>query len=534
MPRIQQYVSPEAQRGIDPSPLASAAHRIGIMGHENADSIRSGLEQFGEGVEQAGETYGAMHDVPALAEDRIDREAKSVRFTNNFFNGGTDGNGNQVPGADPHDPQLLDKYRAGIEKIWDDFGETTNTRIGARTAAAWKDESTSKYTNIGVADASSAAAGAVHSGILNFANKASDISYADPTQHKAMQKQLADYVDAQVSSMPWMSPSEAATVRSEYIREGQQRIAQGAARGIAEKGGASAMRSVISSGEFDGLLDGQQQSEAQHYADEQSRASITAQKAQAEEVRRQNHEDFEAKSSSLTASFIQPDGSLAVPPNAPQMIAQLSLHPGATAGEVRSLTDMAARVLKEQQEGKKAITDPHTYDDFKSRLTLGADDPRALTDEQVISARANGQLSDKDYGFFKGAISTLAHDPGYRVAQQQFKSFMRGIRSSITNSNVLMGKNDPAGDQKYLQFEQQATTEFESAYKTGKWHDLLSRDAKNSLWHQAVPYMTGQKESLDNLTNRAQGNIGLVPSVNAPKRNAGESAADYLKRTGGP
>jgi hypothetical protein len=93
--------------------------------------------------------------------------------------------------------------------------------------------------------------------------------------------------------------------------------------------------------------------------------------------------------------------------------------PGAgrnVAEKSRTAIQFGRSIMDELEKGKPAVDDAHTYEDFRSRVTLGQSDPNALTEDQVIQARANGMLSDRDYSFFKGAVTSLAKDPALRVA----------------------------------------------------------------------------------------------------------------------
>jgi hypothetical protein len=97
-----------------------------------------------------------------------------------------------------------------------------------------------------------------------------------------------------------------------------------------------------------------------------------------------------------------------------------------------------------------------------------------------------------------------------------------------------MGTNDPTGDKQYLAFTQDAQAQFDSAYQKndGSWRHLLDRNNPASLWQQSRRYQTNQKGAMDSLQERIEGGSSFIPS-SAPARAKGESAADYLKRTGG-
>lgn len=414
------------------------------------------------------------------------------------------------------------------------LGADAATQHGTAMAQDVQDRLRQHFVEKTLADQSTMAGVAVQSNLTQAGNAVSQAAYSDPSSMSAGITIMNGLIDAQIKAHN-LDPDTATRIRDNLAGTISKNVAESAARGLGEQN-PDALIQALDNGTFDKYFTGQEASVLRNYAVTQSKLNTTL-------VQKQNKDQADSELNSIQASTIGADGNLTIPKdyfaNVATWMSKWAKTPGVADTALssgRTAIDYGRSIMDELAKGKPAITDPATYENFSGRLTLSQDDPNALTDEQIIRARADGKLSDKDFNFFKESVATLAKDPAYKGAQAQFKTFMSGIKSSITRSNVLMGSNDPAGDQKYLQFQQAATDEFERAYKRGdgSWKALLDRNAKNSLWQQSIPYMTDQKGAMQNLQNSISGTPGLVPSINAPKRNPGESAADYLRRTGGP
>lgn len=516
MPKIETYMAPvkglePSNRGIEAEQMAG--RRIGAFYH------------------QLGETTGRAINAVGDTLDQQYASTVSNNYSQVFANMSQSWN-DTAKNADPNDPDTAEKWRQQVlEPELEKFGSDAPTARSSEYANRLRNDLRNHFFDTTVADQSRLAGVAVQHNLDTAYDNFSTAAANDPSMTTAAIRGMNTIIEQQIATHG-MTADEAAKARGDLFQY-QKGIAIAGFKSAATTNPRAAQQ-MLDSGQLDNYISGDEKDTLSKYAQTQQHMQEEQTRSDAAEQRRQNEDANKAAASKLIGTMVQPDGSLAVPKNYFQTVAELAAQPDADPGLVRSMIDMGKTITKEQAEGKPAITDPHTYEDFRNRLSLPSADPRALTDRDVIEARADGKLSDKDYTFWKGAVEQMNKDPGYRAAQSQLKDFLRGMKSSVTRSNVLMGTPDPAGDQRFLQFEQRATAEFEQTYRTnGDWRGLLDRSGKNSLWQQAVPYMTDQKGALHDLMQQSTGAPGLAPAVGAPKRNPGESAAAFLARTGG-
>lgn len=520
MPKLPTYESSMAERGLQPSAL-------GVESREaTGRSISSAFHQIGGIV-------GDLVDVHEQHQEQQDISSLTNDYAQTFA--GLTQSWNQTAAkSDPNDTATAEKWRDNIlDPTLEKLGADTSSTGGQKKAAELRNELRMHFVQKTIGDQSTMGGVAVQSNLEGAGNALSQAAYADPSSFGASIKILNGLIDAQIGSHT-LDAATGARIRENISGRLSKEIAVSAFRGMAERNAPAALE-ALDSGQFDRYFNGSEAKTLRSYAIEQTKLNNTL-------IEKQNKDDASTELSKIQGQTIAPDGSLTVPKT---FYGDIAAWQGKWAGkpgtadmvttQSRTLIDYGRALTRELSEGTPTVTDPHTYEDFRSRIALGSDDPNGVTDEQVIRARADGKLSDKDFTFFKGAVSTLAKDPALRVAQRDFNTFLKGIKSSITKSNILMGANDPAGDQRYLQFVQNAQAQFDSAYQKGdgSWKQLIDRNHGGSLWFQAKSYMTDQKGAMQNLQNSISGTPGLVPSVNAPARGKGESAADYLKRTGG-
>jgi hypothetical protein len=348
---------------------------------------------------------------------------------------------------------------------------------------------------------------------------------------------LGASIDSQIKTHQ-LDPAMAARLKNELYVKGANDIARSALTGLAVSNPEAAAK-ALDDGTFDKYLTSAQMEEGRRFVETQSKLNVTL-------TEKANKDQAEAEATSIQATTVGPDGNLTIPrdyfANVATWMAKNAGKPGAAstvANMGRTMIDYGRAIMKDLENGKPAVDDAHTYEDFRARVALEQGDPHALTDQEVIQARANGMLSDKSYSFFSGAISKLAKDPALRTATREFNTFLKGIKPSISNSNILMGTNDPNGEKQFLAFTQDARAAFDSAYQHGgitEARKLLDRSNPDSLWHQSARYQTNQKGAMQGLQDRIEGGSTFIPAPAsaAPARAKGESAADYLKRTGGP
>lgn len=519
MPKLPDYESPLAARGLQPSAM-------GVDANEQAGrSIKASFDSLGNSARYIGNTIEQHNEAQDASELTADAAQTYANLTKSW--------NDTAAQADPNATDTADKWRQDqLEPALEKIGANATSKKGQQDAEKARAQLRMEFFRSTIGDQMQLNGDAVLQNFENATSSLANNARRDPSTMGPAIGLLSTLIDNQVKAHT-LDAGVAAKLKTELLGKAANTIAEQAFFGLAEKN-APAAQTALDDGTFDGLFSPQQMQQARGFVTAQAKLNTTL-------IEKQNKDASESDMAAIQSTTIDKDtGELTIPrdyfANVATWASKWAGKPGAgdsVAEKTRTAIQFGRSIMDELAKGKPAVTDPHTYADFASRVTLAQGGPDALTEDQVIQARADGKLSDKDYTFFKGALTKLAQDPAHKAALQSFNTFIRGIRSSITRSNILMGNNDPAGDQKMLQFQQRATQEFEDAYAKGNWRDLLERNNKNSLWHQAVPYMTDQKGAMESLQNSINGAPGLVPSISAPARQKGETAADYLKRTGG-
>lgn len=473
MPQIAQYTNKVA---LDPSPLSQAAHRIEIAGDETGAAVRQGFGSIAQGVDQV-EQHLSQNETSKLAADFATAHAKLTTQWNDM-----------VQKADPNDHQLASRFQdevvgPTIDKLGDGLMTRGAQDMYQKASAGLKADFFEKTT----ADQSNLAGAAAVANLDTVKNQLSASARTDPAGWQGLIAMAQTTTDGLVKA--YDLPREKAIQLSTSVNG---EIAKAAAIGMADRN-PTEMKAALARGDFDQYLDGTTQKTLASYADQQERAATTAQRAAEVEQKRKDKEDFDHASNTVLGAMLQPDGSLRVPANAPSAIVKMSQMPGAIPGEMRSLIDMTERVTKDHADGKDLQTDPHVYEDFAQRVLLPTSDPRALSMQEVIAARAAGAVNDHDFSFFKGNIDALKADPAKREADKQFNAFLQSQKVAFTQRNFLTGAQDPVGAQRYFQFSQAARQKYEEAYSKGEWQQTL--DAKNPafLGRLAPQYLGNQK-----------------------------------------
>jgi hypothetical protein len=487
---------------------------------------QAGFNELGQAAQSIGNTveqHYAQKDASDLAKQGADAFANLTAEWNKT-----------AASSDPNNPELASKWRQdALEPALEKIGADVSSKHGEEAADRLRNQLRMHFTEKTVADQGTLSGLAVQSNLEQATNSLSNAVRSDPSAMPAAIGILDSAITAQVQSHS-LDAVTAAKIRTDLFGKASNGIAESALFGLAESNPEAAQK-ALDAGTFDKYFTPGQMQTARRYVETQAKLTTTL-------VEKQNKEAADSDMATIQNTTIDPQsGQLTIPKdyfaNVLAWTNKWQNKPGAAANvaeKSRTAIQFGRSIMDELQKGKPAVTDAHTYEDFRSRVTLGQSDPNALTEDQVIQARANGMLSDRDYSFFKGAVTSLAKDPALRVANKDFQTFLKGIKSSITNSNILMGTNDPTGDKQYLAFTQDAQAQFDSAYQKGdgSWRHLLDRNNPASLWQQSRRYQTNQKGAMDSLQERIEGGSSFIPS-SAPARAKGESAADYLKRTGG-
>lgn len=362
--------------------------------------------------------------------------------------------------ADPDKiDQAADSWRQNnLETALDGIGSDAVTEKGQAMAERVKNTIRDEFTKQSIAQQSTIAGTQIKSNLEQTANGLAQAVSNDPSLMPGAIQLLKGSLNDAISAHSNLPGTTAAMLRDQTILPAMKNIGVAAFKTMAERN-PDAAKAAMERGDFAGLFDGQEISTLNSYADAQSKAQTVAQRAAAQQQKEQDAMAFRQTSSQIVGSFIQPDGSLKIPPDAPKQMIQASMMPGAEPGTIHSMVDMSRAVLKDQEKGQKAVTDPATYEMFGHKLTSGQ-----LTDKDVYDARTAGLLSDHDTSYFISANGKLNADPARKEADKQFNSFLSTMKPAFTKAGLLGGK-DPQGDQNFFQWSQSVRPQFEAAYQ---------------------------------------------------------------------
>lgn len=298
--------------------------------------------------------------------------------------------------------------------------------------------------------------------------------------------------------------------------------------GIANNNPAEAEKE-LNSGKYDKFMDSADKTTLANHIRALADAQKAADNAARVEQTRQNKEEVNKVGNQITASTIRDDGSLAIPPDFFKQTVQMSQMPDADVGQTRAMVDYGRAVTADQERGRPAITDPVTYDDLTNRMFLPQEDPNHATLTDVYRARADRHLSDKDFSFIHGAVTSLARDPAKALQTKQFNDMVTGLKGYIDKSSPLLGQVNAVTADRYAQFKRDMKPLFDREIAKGTPLADIDKQMRGAL----KPYALTGKEAISALKSFAIPSRGLSPGTpigNTSVRQAGESAEDFLKR----
>lgn len=509
MGKIREYTNTQ---GIDTGPLSTQARAVQEAGYYSGQSYRQGVDALRTGVQEV-EQHVAQNEITKLSADMATAQAELSTQWNEL-----------ASSADPNDHELAANFlekvaKPRIAKIGEGLLTEQAQQMFTKASAGLNADLFVKTT----ADQSQLAGQAAILNLDTVKNQLSTAVRNDPTSFKGALNMVDLTTEGLVKA--YNLPRGKAMEMSHEIKS---ELAKSALIGMADANPAAA-KDALARGDFNDYIDGTTAKTMESYADSQEKAGAEQERAAAAEQRRQEKDAADNVATAISTSMINPDtGDLQVPADAPKNIVRYGMMPGADPGQVRAMMNMVKTINNDAEKGKRAITDPNTYSTFSSRMFLGASDPNQLSLKEIYQARADGHLSDRDFAFFYKAANDAVKNPQKTAEQKDFQEFLKSNKSYLTKSSYI--KTDAYGDQRYYEFQHDGQMLFDKLRNDGK----SVEEAKAAVKATLPRYQITKGQSLDAIRQKAQGTLQPLPPIkNAPARNQGESAADYLKRTGG-
>lgn len=177
---------------------------------------------------------------------------------------------------------------------------------------------------------------------------------------------------------------------------------------------------------------------------------------------------------------------------------------------------------------KAPKTDSTTFNELFARINLPDTAPGKITNaNQLNSYLIDGRLDIQDLDKLRAEVEHKGTADG--EAEAKLKSGIFEVaKSTLTKSNPLIGLQDPIGDESLQRFTSWFLSEYQRQRGAGKTPtELLSPDSPDYLGKRITNYVRNPQQIMQDVLKSA-----TTPAVSAIPRKEGESAEDYLKRTG--
>lgn len=544
MPNIREYRS---EGGIAPTDR-------GVMAEVYAGrSIQQSYDEAGRAIGGTIERLGDQYVQHTERKEISKGSAALAELQDELVSGWKDA----AAAADLNDDELPDKWRAeALEPALAKYAEGFTTEGGKRWAEQQVNSMRQHFYEKTAADQATRAGAALATNLDVLKTRGTNTVYNDPTSLNATLGLVDSSINGLMDASGSLTPGQNAAARSEIAREIKTNIVKAAVVGMIDANPGAA-KAKIAAGNFAEYLSADQLGQLDRYADqklEQVKQQEKADQAMAKQEAKDKAERFE---NSITGMIKYDDkGRPVVPSNYFSMVDAYLTMPEADAGTGRAMIAMGRSMVDEVNKPVKTATDPNTYSNFSSRMTLPPTDPRALKQQEVFQARADGRLSDDDFRFFNSATEQFGKEPAKGNAYKEIDDFTQTIKSSITQSNPFSGNINPAQDQMFYQFQWMARTKFDALLAAGQTPEqakaaLLDPRSASYLGKEIPRFAIGSKEGMALMQQSIQNGVPVMafpgsapagpagrggqvaPPVVASPRKPGESPADYLKRTGG-
>lgn len=529
MPNIREFQNPVGgltpDNGMEQVAARNAAHTEGAY-QKVGQELGSGIASMGEAYVKVKTQQDISHGLAASAQ---------------MLSANTTAWNQTINAADPNDHSTGEKWlKESLEPQLSNFVDAFSTQEGREWATQHAAQIRNHFVEKVTADQAIQAGQAAVQNYHDTVRGLSDMSLQDPTSMTMSLGLLDKTIDAIIAGNPNLTAEQAATIRGNLRDQGREEIGKGSFVGMARANPTAAMQ-AIQDGKFNGVFDATTQNQMFGFAQTLKREAEADQRTQEAEQRRQQKEAFEAKASSMEASLFDPQGNVTIPQNFYKDLTTMSLLPGADPGRIAALRSAAQTATKEQIEGTFQRTDVGTWNNLAGRIGLAPTDPNALTHTAVNQAYADGKLSKSDWTFLKQAVESARGDPVLHQSLTQLNQALERVKPLVGKSNMF-GQLDQSGVANYAALHYDTVQRFQQLVAGGmsapEAEKVLEdpRDPRGIMAHLAQ-YQTNNKQGMANVHARVSGQGGpynAAPANGFDKgRKPGESAADYLKRTGG-
>ncbi|TXG77624.1 hypothetical protein E6Q11_02525 [Candidatus Dojkabacteria bacterium] len=423
--------------------------------------------------------------------------------------------------APPGDKTITENFMKQFDEYMAPIGESATTRAGRMYFAQRQAELRShffKSTMIGQAHLAGEKAKTDYIGSLN---SASTTLVNDPSSFEMVKNNHNMSVDELVKTSG-LSSEQALKLK----QSGQEALAKSAAQGWINLDPHYAKK-AIADGQFDAYFSGPVKAQMLARADQ----GIRAEEIETERRLRQEQRILEEKREVVRKNFLDKLANNTL--TAKDIVGAEGDILAATGGG--SQASFLAMLKADVRQKGSTKTDPVTLTSIYEQINLPDGDPKKIYDpSQLDQFFISGKLAKADYMRLRKEVT----DPQKR----EKKNILDVVKKKLTNSNPLTKIKDPIGDQLFQQYQADFQEEYEKQRSEGKTPgDLLNPNSPDYIVNKVpIPVRSGTQVLRDLVRSNRPATGATIPGQTIPAaqkpagspRQPGESAADYLKRTG--
>lgn len=444
--------------------------------------------------------------------------------------------------ADPNDHTAAEKWRSEqmtpLLDSWVSGFSTQESRLWATEQAAqigqhlYEKTAADQSRNAGVA------------AVQNYSDTLKGLSNTvlqDPSALPMALRAHEEGTEALIRTNPFITSQQAAQLR-EQAQKDRVTIGMAAFHGSALTNPTAAMQD-LQDGKYNGVLGAEDQVHAFGFAQQIHRENLADARSAQAMSKQQAETAFDARMSAVYGTMFKSDGSTVLPPGGNTALVQMSQMPYAKPGDIKALGDAMKTAAEAQLNGTFQASNAGTWTQLADRIGKPISAPDALTHAMVDQAYAAKQLSEHDWRFLHQAVETAKNDPATTAAMTQLNQALGRSKALVVKSDIYGGTLDQTGQERFNELHFDTFTRFQQLQAQGKTATeaaTILEDPRDPRGITAMlpHYMTDNKAGLAALRSKVTvGGAAALPTTSAAPltaaRKQGESAADYLKRTGG-